>query len=116
MWIPLPLVWMALNSNNQKVPEPTDPENPGTVLAPVPFAAGVNAYNPNTGILRTNLSGYAEVRIYDMRGQIVGSMDAKVPAGQSVLNIDRDLLPKGNYVVKVMLNGKTIAKSSFSLK
>lgn len=102
--------------NNQKVPEPTDPENPGTVLAPVPFAAGVNAYNPNTGILRTNLSGYAEVRIYDMRGQIVGSMDAKVPAGQSVLNIDRDLLPKGNYVVKVMLNGKTIAKSSFSLK
>lgn len=100
----------------QKVPEETPSDSSGTTaLAPVPFAA-VNAYNPVTGELRTNRSGFAELRIYDMRGHVVGSVDAKVPAGQSIVSIDREILPKGNYVVKVVLDGKTIAKTGMQVK
>lgn len=104
----------------QKVPEPeqpTDPEDQDkpTGIAPIPFV-GVNAYNPNTGILRTNRSGNAEIRIYDMRGHVVGSIYTSVPAGQSIVNIDRGILPQGNYMVQVMLNGKTIAKSRYQAR
>lgn len=104
----------SLNVN----PAPGDSTNPSGQdgIVPVPFASGLAAYNPNTGVIRTNRSGNAEVIIYNMRGHVVGSVYAHVPAGQSVLSIDKEMLPQGIYAVKVSVDGKMISKSIFSLK
>lgn len=100
--------------DGQKVPE--IPADSSMSIAPVPFANGLSAYNPYTGILRCNHSGNAQVTIFDMRGQVVGSVYTSIAAGENRIEIDREMLPQGKYIVKVDLDGKTIAKCGFVLK
>lgn len=94
---------------DQKVPEKTEA---------IAFmkASGLNAYNPNTGLLRANHSGSAQIVVFDVHGQVVGSIYTHVNAGLNLVNIDRDMLPQGQYFVKVDLDGKMISKGSFLIK
>ena len=70
-------------------------------------------YRPATGTLFTDVSGFAEVLFYDVSGTLRGSVSAFVSAGTTVLAIDRGMLPRGMYVVKVKLDGKTKQKGLF---
>ncbi|SHK49220.1 carbohydrate-binding protein [Fibrobacter sp. UWEL] len=97
--------------NNQKLPElgkDTIPD--GISIAGVP---GVNAYNPNTGVLRSNRSGSAQVVVYDMRGHVVGSVYTHVNEGLNMVVIDREMLPQGKYFVKVDVDGVMVSKGTF---
>ena len=83
---------------------------------PLPSVARPNAgffYRPATGTLFTDVSGFAEVLFYDVSGTLRGSVSAFVSAGTTVLAIDRGMLPRGMYVVKVKLDGKTKQKGLF---
>ncbi|MCQ2092598.1 MAG: hypothetical protein MJY85_07950 [Fibrobacter sp.] len=95
---------------NQKVPE----NQSQRILTPI--ALGTNSYNPVTGVLRTNMSGDAEVLVYDVRGHIVGSIYKRVAAGMNNVRIDREMLTKGQYIVVVKVNGLAVAKSVFAVK
>ncbi|MCQ2101998.1 MAG: T9SS type A sorting domain-containing protein [Fibrobacter sp.] len=111
--------------DGQKVPEvqdttaaPSDTtvkDSSGTAILPVGIAK-VNAYNPYTGVLRSNVAGDAQVIVYDMRGQVVGSIYTSISAGENMVVIDREMLPQGKYIVKVSVNGVAVSKSVFSLK
>lgn len=81
-----------------------------------PVVLGANSYNPVTGVLRTNMSGDAEVLVYDVRGHIVGSIYKNVAAGLNDVRIDREMLTKGQYIVVVKVNGLAVAKSVFAVK
>lgn len=74
----------------------------------VPFKTGV-MFNPSTGVLFTPKAGFAEVYFYDMAGNMRMGVSQNVSAGSSVLALDRDMLPKGMYVVKVKLDGKMVS-------
>lgn len=100
---------IELYDGTQKVPENAGTDN-RTALAEASFISGLNAYNPQTGLLRTNRAGNAEIYVFDMRGNLVGSVYKSVPAGISVVEIDNDLLAKGMYMTVVKLNGKVISK------
>lgn len=75
---------------------------------------GVNGYNPITGMIRTSESGFAEVYYYDMSGVMKYGMGVDVPAGETMLKAESEILPKGIYFVKVKLNGRLIAKTKVS--
>ena len=77
-----------------------------------PFRGGVK-FNPSTGILFTPRAGFAEVYLYDMSGAMRLGVSRNVTAGMSEISLDRELLPKGLYVVKVKLDGKLMQKSVF---
>ena len=62
-------------------------------------------YRPSTGTLFTSVPGYAEVLFYDVSGSIRGIVSGEVPSGESVLALDRGVLPSGLYIVKVRLDG-----------
>lgn len=101
---------VEIYDGTQKVPE----EIPGDKTFIHENAAfGLNAFNPYTGLLRTNRAGMAEVYVYDMRGKLVGSVYQNVPAGISVVDINHAMIPQGMYMVTVKLNGKVIAKQKF---
>lgn len=107
--------------DGQKVPEVKDSETPKDSTATpdgltAPVYAGMNAYNPYTGVLRSNHAGDAQVIVYDMRGQVVGSIYTSITAGENMVVIDREMLPQGKYIVKASVNGVTISRGIFSLK
>ena len=77
-----------------------------------PFRGGVK-FIPSTGILFTPRAGFAEVYLYDMSGAMRLGVSRNVTAGMSEISLDRELLPKGLYVVKVKLDGKLMQKSVF---
>lgn len=88
-----------------------DGEDPPQSIVPFPVLS--LAYNPVTGVLRTNEAGFVEVRVFDMNGHFLGSVSKMVPAGESVVSHE-GMLPKGRYIAVVNLNGRTIAKTAFS--
>ncbi len=93
----------------------TVPENQSQrILTPV--VLGTSSYNPVTGALRSNMSGDAEILVFDMRGHIVGSIYKSVAAGLNDVRIDREMLSKGQYVVLVKVNGLAVTKSVFAVK
>ncbi len=90
-----------------------DPEDPAAVQSVV-RGSGINSYNAVTGIIRAAESGFAEVYYYDMNGTMRYAMNADVPAGETMLKADGEMLPKGMFFVKVKLNGRLIAKTKVS--
>jgi len=95
--------------NGQTIPEKVS-------ISDVSVGLGLSGYNPNTGVLRSNRSGNAQVVVYDMRGQVVGSIYTRVNEGLNMVVIDREMLPQGKYIVNVEVDGVSICKSIFSLK
>ena len=84
-----------------------------TALPVIPFKSGV-MFNPANGVLFTPKAGFAEVYFFDMSGAMRMGVSQNVVAGTSVLALDRNVLPKGTYLVKVMLNGKAVSTKKFS--
>ncbi|SHK24763.1 carbohydrate-binding protein [Fibrobacter sp. UWB12] len=70
-----------------------------------------NVYNPVTGILKTREAGLAEIYAYDMTGKLVSGISRNVTAGTSKVMFDREMLPRGAYMMVVKLNGHVISKS-----
>ena len=87
-------------------------ENPTPVVSTVPFKSGV-AFNPSTGVLFTPKAGFAEVYLYDMSGAMRMGVSRNVNAGSTTISLDRELLPKGMYVVKVRIDGENLAVAKF---
>ncbi|WP_405327755.1 pseudouridine synthase [Fibrobacter sp.] len=87
----------------------------GSQVAPpisiVPQTFMPNVYNPVTGILKTREAGLAEIYAYDVSGQLVGGISRNVTAGTSEVKFDREMLPRGAYMMVVKLNGRVISKS-----
>lgn len=82
------------------------------VNAVVPFKSGVT-FNPSTGVLFTPRAGFAEVYFYDMSGAMRMGISKNVAAGVNTLSLDREMLPKGFYTVKVKLDGKFVQQGMF---
>ena len=78
-------------------------------IAPQTFMP--NVYNPVTGILKTREAGLAEIYAYDMTGKLVSGISRNVTAGTSKVMFDREMLPRGAYMMIVKLNGRVISKS-----
>lgn len=78
-------------------------------IAPQSFRP--NVYNPVTGILRTREAGLAEIYAFDVTGKLVGGISRNVTAGTSKVMFDREMLPRGAYMMVVKLNGRVISKS-----
>ncbi len=97
---------VELYDGTQKINNPT--------MMPVgSFKSGV-VFDPATGVLFTPKAGFAEVYFFDMSGAMRMGVSQNVAAGTSVFALDRDVLPKGMYLVKVMLNGKAVSVKKFS--
>ena len=77
------------------------------VNAVVPFKSGV-IFNPSTGILFTPRAGFAEVYFYDMSGAMRIGISKNVTAGANDISLDREMLPKGAYTVKIKLDGEFV--------
>ena len=77
------------------------------VNAVVPFKSGVT-FNTQTGVLFTPRAGFAEVYFYDMSGAMRMGISKNVAAGANDVSLDREMLPKGVYTVKVKLDGKFV--------
>ncbi|MCQ2101994.1 MAG: hypothetical protein MJY98_02055 [Fibrobacter sp.] len=75
---------------------------------------GMNSYNAVTGTILASEAGFAEVYYYDMKGDMKYGMGVDVPAGETMLKAESEILPKGMYFVKVKLNGRLIAKTKVS--
>ena len=84
-----------------------------TTMPVVPFKSGV-AFNPSTGVLFTPRAGFAEVYFYDMSGNMRVGISQNVAAGSTVMALERGLLTKGMYVVKVKLDGKAVFAKKFA--
>jgi hypothetical protein len=97
---------VELYDGTQKIDNPT-------ALAVIPFKSGV-AFNPSTGVLFTPKAGFAEVYFYDMSGAMRMGVSRNVNAGSTTISLDREMLPKGTYLVKVMLDGKAVSTKKFS--
>ena len=78
---------------------------PSEIVAAVPFGGGVT-FSPSTGVLFTPRAGFAEVYFYDMSGAMRMGVSRNVTAGATTFALDREMLPKGMYMVKVKLDGK----------
>ena len=97
---------VEIYDGTQKMPDTT------VALPAVPFRGGVS-FNPRTGMLYTPRAGFAEVYFYDMSGTMRLGVSRNVKAGANTFELDRKLLPKGMYVVKVRIDGKNAAVSKF---
>ena len=78
----------------------------------VPFKSGVT-FSPSTGVLFTPRAGFAEVYFYDMSGAMRIGISKNVTAGANDISLDREMLPKGVYTVKVKLDGKFVQQGMF---
>ena len=76
------------------------------------FKSGV-VFDPATGVLFTPKAGFAEVYFFDMSGAMRMGVSRNVQAGSTSLSMDRDVLPKGMYIVSVKMDGKVVATSKF---
>lgn len=75
----------------------------------------VNAYQPNTGILKTSSDGLVEICVYDMLGNKVSSLTRNVLAGETFVPLNSNSWNQGIYWVQVTLNQKIIARSKISV-
>ena len=78
----------------------------------VPFKSSL-MFNPSTGILFTSRAGFAEVYFYDLSGAMRMGISKNVTVGANDISLDREMLPKGAYTVKVKLDGKFVQKGMF---
>ena len=97
---------VELYDGTQKLPDPTP------ILTAVPFKGGLS-FTPSTGVLFTPRAGFAEVYFYDMSGAVRLGVSKNVSTGSNTLAIDRGVLPKGMYVVKVKLDGMLMQKGVY---
>jgi rhamnogalacturonan endolyase len=80
---------------------------------PVARLDGGFMYRPSTGTLFTSVPGFVEILFYDASGTMRGAVSGYVMAGESVLALERGVLPEGMYIVNVKLDGKVKQKSLF---
>ena len=73
-------------------------------------------YRPSTGTLFTSVPGFAEILFYDVSGTMRSSVAANVTPGESVLALDKGVLPRGIYFVKVKLNGQIMQNGMFKFE
>ena len=99
---------VELYDGTQKLDDTTN-----IALKGVPSRGGVS-FNALTGVLFTPKAGLAEVYFYDMAGNMRMGVSRTVSAGTTPLAIDRDMLPKGMYVVKVKMDGVLMVKRAVS--
>lgn len=78
----------------------------------VPFKSSL-MFNPSTGVLFTPRAGFAEIYFYDMSGAMRMGISKNVTVGANDISLDREMLPKGAYTVKVKLDGKFVQKGMF---
>lgn len=95
---------VELYDGTQKLDDTTN-----IALKGVPSRGGVS-FNALTGVLFSPKAGLAEVYFYDMAGNMRMGVSRTVSAGTTPLAIDRDMLPKGMYVVKVKMDGVLMVK------
>ena len=95
---------VELYDGTQKLDDTTN-----IALKGVSSRGGVS-FNALTGVLFTPKAGLAEVYFYDMAGNMRMGVSRTVSAGTTPLAIDRDMLPKGMYVVKVKMDGVLMVK------
>ncbi|WP_290953106.1 hypothetical protein [Fibrobacter sp.] len=87
---------VELYDGTQKLPE--------AIAVAAPGVSGVR-FDPATGALFSPKAGFVEVYFYDMAGNMRLGVSRNVSAGTTSMAIDRSVLSKGMYVVKVKLNG-----------
>ena len=97
---------VELYDGTQKISGPT-------ALPVASFKNGV-VFNPSTGVLFTPKAGFAEVYFYDMSGNLRVGISKNVNAGSTTMALERGLLTKGMYVVKVKLDGKAVFAKKFA--
>lgn len=97
---------VEIYDGSQKLPD-------STVGVPtVSFKSGVT-FNPQTSMLYTPRAGFAEIYFYDMSGAMRMGVSGNVKAGTNTIKLDRELLPRGLYVVNVRIDGKNASVSKF---
>jgi rhamnogalacturonan endolyase len=82
-------------------------------LPVVQFGSGFY-YRPATGALFSPVSGFVEILFYDVSGTMRAAISSHVTAGENEVVLDRGVLSKGMYVVKVKLDGKLMQKGLFN--
>ena len=80
---------------------------------PVVQIGGGFYYRPSTGTLFTSVPGFVEVLFYDATGSMRAAVSGNASAGESVIALERGMLPGGTYIVKVKRDGKLMQKSLF---
>ncbi|WP_295860596.1 carbohydrate-binding protein [uncultured Fibrobacter sp.] len=97
---------VEIYDGSQQIPDATTP-------MPVVSLRGGVSFNPRTGVLYTPRAGFAEVYFYDMSGAMRMGVSGSVKAGANTIELDRNMLPRGMFVVKVRIDGKNAAVSKF---
>jgi rhamnogalacturonan endolyase len=82
-------------------------------LPVVQFGSGFY-YRPATGALFSPVSGFVEILFYDVSGTMRAAISSHVTVGENEVVLDRGVLSKGMYVVKVKLDGKLMQKGLFN--
>lgn len=82
-------------------------------LPVVQFGSGFY-YRPATGVLFSPVSGFVEILFYDISGTMRAAISSHVTVGENEVVLDRGVLSKGMYVVKVKLDGKLMQKGLFN--
>lgn len=73
-----------------------------------------NSFDVLSGSISVTISGMAEIYVYDLSGRMVTGVSKFVPAGESVLNVDKSILPEGSYFVKVKFEGQPVFNAKFA--
>ena len=97
---------VEIYDGSQQIPDATTP-------MPVVSPRGGVSFNPRTGMLYTPRAGFAEVYFYDMSGAMRMGVSGSVKTGANTIELDRNMLPRGMFVVKVRIDGKNAAVSKF---
>lgn len=71
------------------------------------------SYDGNLGLLRVNRPGFANVSVYDVRGNLVRRHSANVLAGENFFSVGAENLPAGIYAVRVSLDSENVFMSKF---
>lgn len=87
--------------------------NKNSDALPVVQIGGSFYYRPLTGTLFTSVPGFVEVLFYDATGSMRAAVSGNASAGESVIALERGVLPGGTYIVKVKRDGKLMQKSLF---
>jgi rhamnogalacturonan endolyase len=87
--------------------------NKNSDALPVVQIGGSFYYRPSTGTLFTSVPGFVEVLFYDATGSMRAAVSGNASAGESVIALERGVLPGGTYIVKVKRDGKLMQKTLF---
>ena len=105
--------WSAWNTSSVKIKLKKGKNSITLKSTVVQFGSGFY-YRPATGALFSPVSGFVEILFYDVSGTMRAAISSHVTAGENEVVLDRGVLSKGMYVVKVKLDGKLMQKGLFN--